>query len=233
MTHELATIGDVNELMVLGKAMSASGGAFSSMANIHIIKGKPVIGANLMAAAVKAHPKYDYRVTTNTNELVEIVFYQDGKQLAVSNFSMQDAKAAGLAERDNWLKFPRNMLFARAISNGVRWYCPDVFSGNAVYTPGELGDDVEAVAVDLEVKDTQTPNDIDFNSVPPIDPKPHWIEDTPTRKRFWMWTSDQGLTDDQVHEALGVEHVKDFDGDKAAALAKVNDWIDAQIASTD
>ncbi|KAF5276407.1 hypothetical protein FQR65_LT16339 [Abscondita terminalis] len=29
------------------------------------------------------------------------------------------------------------MLFARAISNGVKWYCPDVFSG-PVYTPEEL-----------------------------------------------------------------------------------------------
>ena len=36
-------------------------------------------------------------------------------------------------------KFPRNMLFARAISNGARWYCPDLFNGNAVYVPEELG----------------------------------------------------------------------------------------------
>ena len=36
-------------------------------------------------------------------------------------------------------KFARNMLFARAISNGARWYCPDLFSGNPVYVPEELG----------------------------------------------------------------------------------------------
>jgi hypothetical protein len=34
------------------------------------------------------------------------------------------------------------MLFARAMSNGVRWYCPDVFSGAPTYTPEELGADV-------------------------------------------------------------------------------------------
>ena len=64
-----------------------------------------------------------------------------------------------------------------------------------------------------------------------LETSPHWIEDAQTRKRFWVWTNEQGLTDDQVHEALGVEHVKDFDGDKAAALAQVNSWIDAQTAS--
>jgi hypothetical protein len=52
---------------------------------------------------------------------------------------MQDAQAAGLTGKDNWRKFPRNMLFARALSNGVRWYAPDIFNGATVYTPDELG----------------------------------------------------------------------------------------------
>ena len=32
------------------------------------------------------------------------------------------------------------MLFARAISNGVKWFCPDVFAG-PVYTPEEMAND--------------------------------------------------------------------------------------------
>ena len=39
--------------------------AFSSMRGIFIIKGKPAIGANLMAAAVKRSPRYDYLATCN------------------------------------------------------------------------------------------------------------------------------------------------------------------------
>jgi hypothetical protein len=35
-------------------------------------------------------------------------------------------------------KFPANMLFARAISNGVKWFTPDVFQG-PVYVPEEMG----------------------------------------------------------------------------------------------
>jgi len=47
------------------------------------------------------------------------------------------------------------MLFARAISNGVRWYCPDVFSGAAVYTPDEF----DVVEVEPEVARKPKPED--------------------------------------------------------------------------
>jgi len=114
-------------------------GPFASVNGIHVIKGKPAVSANLMAAAVKAHPNYDYRVRENNDQIVAIEFFQHGESLGTSQFSMKDAKAAGLTS-DMWRKYARNMLFARAISNGVRWYCPDVFAGNAVYTPEELGD---------------------------------------------------------------------------------------------
>ena len=115
-------------------------GPFAAVNGIHIIKGKPSISANIMAAAVKSHPSYDYRVRSMTDKEVTIEFFEvvDGKRESVgkSEFTAADAVKAGT---QNMGKFPRNMLFARAMSNGVRWYCPDVFSGNTVYTPEELG----------------------------------------------------------------------------------------------
>lgn len=124
-------------------------GPFASANNIHIIKGKPVIGANLMASAVKSNPRYDYRVRAWTNDECRIEFLENGKSVGESTFSMADAKQAGLAGKDNWKNYPRNMLFARAMSNGVRLYCPDVFGGNAVYTGDEL-DGEEWHVVDSE-----------------------------------------------------------------------------------
>jgi hypothetical protein len=44
--------------------------------------------------------------------------------------------------KDVWKNFRRNMLFARAISNGVAFYTPDVTT-TRVYVEGEL-DDVPA-----------------------------------------------------------------------------------------
>jgi hypothetical protein len=45
----------------------------------------------------------------------------------------------------NHARFPRNMKFARAMSNGVGLHCPDLTAGTPVYTPDELGvDDPDA-----------------------------------------------------------------------------------------
>jgi hypothetical protein len=114
-------------------------GPFASMTGVAIIQGKPAIGANLQAAALKRTGKYNYRVIEMTAEVCELEFYEAGQAVGKSRFDMKDAAAAGLSNKDNWKKFPRNMLFARAISNGIKWYAPDIFNGATVYTPDELG----------------------------------------------------------------------------------------------
>lgn len=140
-------------------------GAFSAMSGIHIIKGKLSIGANLMAAAVKRHPNYNYRVLSHDEKVCRIAFYErwDGKleQVGVSEFTHEQAQAAGT---QNLQKFARNMLFARAMSNGVKWYCPDVFD-TAVYTPEELGVHVdgEGNVIEATVVESPTGNCMDWN----------------------------------------------------------------------
>lgn len=131
-------------------------GPFSSMNGIHIIQGKPAFGAGIMASKVKSSGRYNYRVTEMTDTVCTIEFleYLNGSWITtgVSSFSIADAKKAGTKNLD---KFPRNMLFARAMSNGVRWYCPDVMNGSVVYTPEELGADVDqdGNVINVEVVD--------------------------------------------------------------------------------
>jgi len=120
-------------------------GPFGSMNGIHIIQGKPAFGANVMASKVKSSGgRYNYRVTEMSDTVCTIEFMEhfNGSWTAIgtSSFSIADAKKAGTKNLD---KFPRNMLFARAMSNGVRWFCPDVMNGSTVYTPEELGADVD------------------------------------------------------------------------------------------
>lgn len=77
-----------------------------------------------------------------------IVFYeqvpeggqpQDGKQSGVSRFTLDDAQTARLVkDRGAWQTFPRNMLYARAMTNGVAWFVPEVMGGVRVYGAGEL-----------------------------------------------------------------------------------------------
>ncbi|MDF5732803.1 MAG: hypothetical protein PUP92_33630 [Rhizonema sp. PD38] len=135
----------------------------ASMCGIHIINGKPTLGAHLMAAAVKRSGKYNYRVTQHDNNGCVIAFYENGEMIGESSFTKQDTIAAGALDGKNahtWKKFPRNMMFARAMSNGVRWYCPDIFTGTVVYTPDELdeatdseGNLVQSVSVKAAVEE--------------------------------------------------------------------------------
>ena len=148
----------LNEIMSIGKAFAESGmfadtksaaqaivkiqagqeigiPPFAAMTGIHIIQGKPAIGAGLMAARVKGSGKYDYEVKQQTEKICSIDFFQGKKMIGNSTFTDVDAKKAGTKNMD---KYPKNMLFARAMSNGIKWFTPDVFAG-PVYTPEELG----------------------------------------------------------------------------------------------
>lgn len=117
---------------------------FAAMSGIHIIQGKPTIGAGLIASSIKGSGKYDFRVVDHSEKVCSIEFYQGKESLGISTFTIEDAKKAGTKNID---KFPKNMLFARAISNGVKFYTPDVFSG-PVYTPEEM----EQVTIDAPVE---------------------------------------------------------------------------------
>jgi len=126
-------------------------GPITAMTGIHIIQGKPALSANLMAATVKRSGKYNYRVVELTNAICRLAFLErDGNRwvpIGESVFTIGDAQTAGT---QNLRKFPRNMLFARAMSNGAKWYCPDVF-GAPIYTPEELGaEEEEAEIVDVQ-----------------------------------------------------------------------------------
>lgn len=111
-------------------------GPFASMRGVYIIQGAPALSANLMASAVKRSGRYNYRVREMTDQVCKVEFFEGAQSIGVSEFTIENARKAGTKNLD---KFPRNMLFARAMSNGVRWYCPDVMGGASVYTPEELG----------------------------------------------------------------------------------------------
>lgn len=117
---------------------------FASMTGISIIQGKPVLGANLIATLVKNDPRYDYRPVEHTDTACVIEWKENGKIVGESSFNWDEAQRAGLTGKDNWRKYPSDMLFARAISRGARRFAPGIFGGSPIYTPDELGADVDA-----------------------------------------------------------------------------------------
>jgi hypothetical protein len=152
---------DINQTLTLGQVLARSGlfadsrdaaqavvkvlagqelgiGPIAAMTGINVIKGRVTLSANLMGAVIKRSGRYDYRVRKLTDTECQIDFIDKGEVIGTSTFTIEDARRAGLAGGDNWKRFPRNMLFARALSNGAKWYAPDVFGGSPPYTPDEL-----------------------------------------------------------------------------------------------
>lgn len=115
---------------------------FAAMKNIHLVKGKAFLGYQIVGMLIKNSGKYDYRVKRLDAEGCVIEFYQGQRLLGENSFTKQDAAQAGLLNNDNYKKNPRNMFFARALTNGANFFCPDVFGGAGVEA------EVEAEAID-------------------------------------------------------------------------------------
>jgi len=224
-------------------------GEFASVNGIHVIQGKPAVGAGLMATAVKRSGRYDYRVKTLTDSLCEIEFFEreNGKResIGVSTFTRDDAVKAGT---QNLNKFARNMLFARCISNGIKWFCPDVFSGS-VYTPEELGATVNEEGDVIDVTPTvrnqpqpATPPEepeVDFRAEPEEEVKPTRITDKQRRQFMMLGTSLYGadVWVDKRPELIKwvtggrATHTNDMTTDEAAKLIKgLDDKVQARDA---
>jgi len=140
-------------------------GPYAACDGISSIKGKLTFSANVQAALVKASGRYDYIIKSLTDQECVIGFYQKHEggwdDLGISTFTMKDAREADLLGRGfMWKKYPRNMLFSRALTNGVAWHCPDVVGGVRTYTSEELGHEDEGDVPAIEVVEpTQSERD--------------------------------------------------------------------------
>jgi hypothetical protein len=117
-----------------------------SMMNLYIVKNRIAANSKVVSSLIKKSKGYDYSIEKLDNEECVIAFYKisgagQKEELGKSTFMIKDAAKAGIVNKDNWKNYPRNMLFARAIANGARWFCPDVYCG---YVEEEL----ETIAVE-------------------------------------------------------------------------------------
>lgn len=119
---------------------------FQSMTGIHIVKGKPVIGAVMLGTLLDRSPEYDYETSWWPDQLnataCTITISKNGKERGSATFSVADAERAGLIRADSgWAKYPLDMLRARAMSRAVRWHAPGLL-GQATYVEGEEPEEV-------------------------------------------------------------------------------------------
>lgn len=112
-------------------------GPMQALNSIHVIEGRAAASPELMRALVaKAGHRID--VTENTNEVCVMKGTRnDTGAEATVRWSLDDAKNANLTGKDNWKKYPRAMLAARATSELCRLLFPDVIAGLS-YTAEEV-----------------------------------------------------------------------------------------------
>jgi hypothetical protein len=121
---------------------------FESMNALYIVNGKLSLTSNAMSTLLKKTGKYNYKVDILTDQECAITFSEGGEVIGTSTFTFKDAAKAGLVNKDVWKNYPRNMLFARALSNGIRWFCPDVCCG--YYTTEEVKDFTDVIPVNTK-----------------------------------------------------------------------------------
>jgi len=157
-------------ILLAGQEMGI--GPTTALGNITVISGKPALGAALVGALIQRSGRYTYQVTEMTDQRVSIDFHEramqfipggpqgENRKLGTSTFTLDDARKAGLAGSQTWKSYPRNLLVARALTNGARWYTPSVFAG-AVYDPSELEAVQPAVAPGPPGGAPETSNGVD------------------------------------------------------------------------
>jgi hypothetical protein len=103
----------------------------------HMVSGRPTLKADTMLARFQESGG-DIEYTEYSDTRCSMIFkHPRGGKLEVS-WDMNRAQQAGVTGNPTWKKYPRAMLRARCISEGIRSVYPGCVAG--VYTPEEVQD---------------------------------------------------------------------------------------------
>lgn len=169
MIFESGVFGDIkNRGQAAVKIMAGQELGFTplqSMEMFDFIQNKPVKNAHCKATLINASGTYRLKNIefTPKQSVIELCRKDSDGNWAVVNrhtFTIEDARQAGLTTGPNkhsWEKYPRNMLFARNVSNIWRWETPELNvrrhqlgSIETFETPQELVEELKA-DVDAEI----------------------------------------------------------------------------------
>ena len=110
----------------------------ASLRSIHVIEGKPVLSAALIAGIVQRRPDLceGFALVESTETIATYETKRRGQEPVRMSFTIEQAQRARLTDKDNWKKYPHAMLRARASAELARAVYPDVVGG--LYDPDEI-----------------------------------------------------------------------------------------------
>jgi hypothetical protein len=128
-------------LAIIEKGRELGIAPMTALSHINMIEGKPSADAQMLAGMIyTAHGDNALEVIEETDDHVTIAYKRKGwAKPRTTSFTMEDARRAGLTNKQNWQKYPKAMLTARAISKAAHMAFQDVVAG--MYTPEELAPD--------------------------------------------------------------------------------------------
>lgn len=139
--------GDVIEIVKPVEVMAAIAygheiglGPMQSLQSFDVIQGKPTLKPETMRAMIRAHGHSLARIEANDERVTFVGTRRDTGDTETVTYTIEDARALGLAGKDNWKKQPRAMLTARCTAEIARSLFSDVIAG-ASYTPEEMGEE--------------------------------------------------------------------------------------------
>lgn len=132
-----AMLGDPNGIAAaILTGMELGIGPMQALRSIHMVDGKPTMAADFMLArAIDRGVRLTWLRADAKAAIVRLE--RAGFAPYTQSFTIEEARDAGLAAKDNWRKYPAAMLRARCISAAMRAFCPDVL-GPGVYVEGEI-----------------------------------------------------------------------------------------------
>ena len=127
-----------DQVLALMAVAQAEGRHPGSVArDYHIIQGRPALRADAMLARFQQAGGTVNWLKYADDEVKAEFSHPQGGSLTLA-WTLKQAKEIGLAGKDNWKNYPRAMLRARVISEGIRTVYPGVLTGE--YTPEEVMD---------------------------------------------------------------------------------------------
>ena len=122
-----------------------------------IINGMPSLkSTEVQSRFQKSGGKIQWIETTEKKAVCKMS-HPDGGEYT-SEFSIEMAKQMGLASKDNWVKMPKQMLMARAITSGVRALYPSCL--NNMYAYEEAIDMPKEDIIETEIEDEEPKKDL-------------------------------------------------------------------------
>lgn len=107
--------------------------------DLYAINGKIEMSSELMNRLIHKHGHTVQVKKLDNNECILIGRRRDTGGTMEASFSIQDAQLAGIY-KNSWLRYPQDMLWARALSRLGRRLFPDVLCG--CYVQGEISESI-------------------------------------------------------------------------------------------